>query len=1012
MKFERLYTVAGRPVEEQIEWKTVPVNITGKDSIVPTVEVPAHWSDNAANILADKYLRKAGVPPKTIRTSKHEIGDQYQPPGWLLPSIPDGNFFDHERSAKQVFHRLAGAWTYHGWKEGYFDDLASAVPKRSRGERAEEYARAFYDEVYWCLAMQVAAPNSPQWFNTGLWWAYSIEGNDSGMWRIDPNYPIADSGQVAPVPVLVSGSYQYPQPHACFLTPTADDLVNEGGIMDTWVREARIFKHGSGSGINASAWRGENERLSGGGFASGVMGWLRIGDSAAGAIHSGGTTRRAAKLVLLDDDHPDLPAFIEWKVAEEYKAAAMYVGSQLLRDYYLGNGDPENDPTIDVPQQMIDRMREGFEPIILGKGFEEAANNTIDGQNSNNSVRVTDAFMAASLTDADWHLKARTTGEVMKTIRAKGLWDDLVRASWACADPGLLFHDTINAWHTCPADGVIKTANPCVEYNFLDGTACNLASLNLVGFLRPEGTIDIERYEHVNRLFMTILDISNSMASFPAKEFAIGTYNYRTTGLGYMNLGALLMRCGLPYDSDEGRALAAAMTALQTGVAYRTSAEMAAELGPFPRWEMNAASFFAVMRKHRSAVDEVRYPSSTEKWHPIGELIDRAIKIWDSILEAKSFRNAQVTLQAPTGTIHLVTDCDTSGIEPDFALVKHKNLAGGGSMRIVNQSIEPALRRLGYSEAAIKGILVQIEKYQEIPTRFVEDSSFYVKPEHRRIFDCVAELEPMAHVKMVAAIQPFLSGASSKTINLPRDATIADVDHVYREAHRLGIKAIAVYRDGSKLAQPLEAAKTRPPVEATETKLAINQSAALQRGERERLPPRVDRGYRQKVRVDGQTFYLRTGEYPDGRIGEIFLDLAGAGSTLSGLAESLAKVISVAIQFGTPVEEVVDALLGAKFEPAGIVELHDDVKVCQSIPDLIARDIAINYLGRDELSHRLRAVSVDTGEAIVALDRRAIAITKGTPTGETCRQANCGGLLVQTGTCHTCSKCGWNEGCG
>lgn len=986
MKITRLYTTADRPVADQIEWKTVEVRITGKDAQVPTVEVPVAWSANAANILADKYLRKAGVPSPADLVSYNDGLDPPMPE-WLYRSIliPGSEpKLSYETSAKQVFHRLAGAWTYHGWIEGYFT--------------TEEDARAFYDEVYWCHAYQLAVANSPQWFNTGLWWAYGIEGSDAGMWRVNDS---------ALGPELVRGIYRYPQPHACFLTSTDDDLVNEGGIMDTWVREARIFKHGSGSGINASAWRGHNERLSGGGFASGVMGWLRIGDSSAGAIHSGGTTRRAAKLVLLDDDHPDLPAFIEWKVAEEYKAAAMYVGSQLLRDYYLGNGDPENDPTIDVPQQMIDRMREGFEPVILGKGFEEEANRTIDGQNSNNSVRVTDAFVVASATDDDWHLKARTTGKVVKTIKAKKLWDDLVRAAWACADPGLLFDDTINAWHTTPAAGPIRTSNPCCEFHSNDGNACNLASLNLVGFLLPDGTIDIKKYEHVLRLFTIVLDISNSMASFPAKEFALGAYEYRTIGLGYMNLGALLMRCALPYDSDEGRALAAAMTALMTGVAYRTSAEIATELGPFPRWEENAASFFGVMHKHRTAVDHVSCAGAA------GAVVVAATVAWEDVLQAVSFRNAQATLLAPTGTIHLVTDCDTSGIEPDYALVKNKQLAGGGSMKIVNQSIEPALKRLGYDQQRIDNVLQSLKVDGDL-THWSE----WIKV--RNIFACVAELSPMSHVLMVAAVQPFLSGAASKTINLPHDATVEDVGRVYREAHRLGIKAISVYRDGSKLAQPLASAMPKPvAAETRPRRLPIAEVAtrsgavpgSYARGEREDLHPRR-RGITQKARVGGQTVYFRTGEYEDGRLGELFIDLSGAGSTLDGFANTLAKMSSIAIQFGAPVGKIVDALLGVKFEPAGHVELHDRVRFCQSIPDLIARDLAIHYLGRDDLAQVVRAVAVDDAEKVVALDRRAVAVADGTITGETCRQARCGGLLRRTGTCMTCENCGWNEGCG
>ena len=995
MKIKRKFS-APTPVEDQIRWKVVPAQLDRKTGLTGDVEVPETWSQNAANILADLYLRKAGIPAET-RTRLVKDGGGMLPfhggdvaPRWLFPSVPtEGTTFGAETSVKQTFHRLAGAWTYHGWCAGHLT--------------TDEDAQAFYDECYMMLALQIMAPNSPQWFNTGLWWAYGITGGDTGMWRVDPDdHRITDDGW--PIAARVLNSYEYPQPHACFLTPTADDLVNEGGIMDTWGREARIFKHGSGSGVNPSVWRGKNEPLSGGGVASGLMGWLRIGDSAAGAISSGGTTRRAAKMVCLDDDHPELIEFIDWKLREEGKAAAMDVGSQLLRNYQSG----ARYEGIDIPRPMLDRLENGFEPEPLPAAWESEAMRTIDGQNSNNSIRATDRLILAIDHDEPWNLTARTSGETVKSVPAKELWDKICRAAWACADPGLIFHDTVNAWNTCAADGVIRTTNPCCEFHHLDGSACNLASLRLTAFLREDGEFDVAAYEHAARLTTIVLDISVTMASFPAREFAEGAYNYRTLGLGYMDLGGLLMRIALPYDSDAGRALAAALTAIMTGIAYLTSAEMAGDtrLGPFPRYAANREPTLAVMEKHRDATRVVPMPT---------EIGARAQAVWDIVIlqgSISGFRNAQTTLIAPTGTISFVTDCDTSGIEPDYALVKHKQLAGGGTMKIVNRAVPTALRRLGYDDASVRGMVSGIEDGRPI-------DEFGLLERDRRIFDCVAELEPMAHVKMLAAIQPFLSGAASKTVNLPNDATVEDVSRVYHEAHRLGVKAIALYRDGSKLTQPLAAAKPRKEVVSPEqgqqperlNKTTPPVTGAFARGRREPLPSRR-KGETQKARVGGQTVYWRTGEYPDGRLGEIFIDLAGAGSTLDGFANCLAKIASIALQFGAPVSEVVDALLGIRFEPAGHVELHDRIKWCTSIVDLAARDLAITYDGREDLANVVRAVAIDSN-AIVALDKRAIAVAEasGRTTGETCDR--CGGLLVQTGTCKTCSDCGVPVGgCG
>lgn len=677
---------------------------------------------------------------------------------------------------------------------------------------------------------------------------------------------------------------------------------------------------------------------------------------------------------------------------------------------------------IQIPEQVRDRAAHGIEVEPYDIGWESEAIDTVSGQNSNNSVRITDEFYRRIDTDQDWHLVERTTGQIVKTVKARHAWNHLCLSAWASADPGIQNDDIIQMWHTCPNDGKINGSNPCSEYLFLDNTACNLASLRLTAFLGNDGDeLDLGSYEHAARLWTIVLDISVSMASYPSLEVAEGSYNYRTLGLGYTDLGGLLMRMALPYDSDEGRALAAALTALMTGVAYRTSAEIAGELGPFPRWEANEHPFRAVMQKH---YDAIPIPSRRTD-HP--KIWKRAKEAWEAVVAARSFRNAQATLIAPTGTISFVMDCDTTGIEPDYALVKHKNLAGGGSMRIVNRAIPDALRRLGtYDKQMIEKIVTTLETTGVLNLSAATDAL---------VFACVADLEPMAHVKMVAAIQPFLSGAASKTINLPNSATVEDVSYVYRECHKLGVKAVALYRDASKLTQPLESAKSKLREDNPESAFQSNDTGArekygqllhnaiaeawkknpppdlsgLERGDREHLPARR-RGFTDKARLGGQTFYLRTGEYEDGRLGEVFIDLAGAGSTLDGFANALAKMVSIALQFGAPLAEVVEALMGIRFEPSGFVELHDEIKQATSIPDFVGRDLAISYLDRQDLSQKVRMVAVETGEAIVALDRRAVVLAEGRPTGETCQ---CGGLLVQTGTCKTCLDCGTSSGgCG
>jgi len=1040
MKFKR-YLSAGigpnRHVSELVAWKKVDCVIQNADGstrfAMSDVEVPEGWSQHAANVLAQKYLRKAGVPLGAL----DGVWTAGAPP-WLWPrradeGVPTGS----ETSARQVFHRLAGCWTYHAWVNGYFDGRLPEgyVPTSEDRRKAEENAQIFYDEAYLALAWQYGAPNSPQWFNTGLHWAYGIEGAAAGQWRVDYRYAgdlrVTEPEGYEKLVVPTVNSYEHPQPHACFIQPVADDLVNPGGIMDLVVREARLFKFGSGTGTNFSNLRGDGERLSGGGRASGLMSWLEIYDRAAGAIQSGGTTRRAAKMVICDLDHPEVEAFVDWKAREEYKVAALYAGSQVLTNRVAR---PESvDPTVAVPEAMLDRFANGFEPHVIDVDFEGEAYSTVSGQNSNNSVRVPNEFVdRLGDADAEWHLTERVTGYVRKTVLARGLWDRICRAAWASGDPGVQFSSTINEWHTCAADGPIRASNPCSEYLFLDDTACNLASLNLARFLLETGQIDVDLYRHLVRLFTVILDVSVQMASFPSREIALGTYKYRTLGLGPANVGGLLMRSSLPYDSDEGRALAAAMQALMTGTAYETSAELAAELGPFPRWEANAEGMKRVMRNHREALlgtagdyagltvkpyDAVPRGIGLEVVHRVA---DEAAAVWNVVCAAESFRNAQVTVCAPTGTISFVLDCDTTGVEPEFSLVKHKQLAGGGTMAIVNPAIAPALRRMGYSDRDVELALEHVDRTGTMEgwLRMSQDS------ETLSVFDCsnpVTEggrcLRPAAHYLMVAALQPFVSGGISKTVNLPRSATVEDVGEAYLACHRLGVKAVALYRDGSKLTQPLSTARPDQeritaaivPAERRDELLAtLRESTSsgvailekeLARGAPERLPWRRDRGYTQKVIIGDLEMYWRVSEYPDGRPGEIFIELAHEGSTLRATANCLAMAVSGGLQRGVPVQKFVDLYLGTKFEPAGYVEGHPHVRFASSFMDLIARDLAITYLGRSDLAASGQPALRAVGAA--PAPRR---------TGDSCPE--CGELLVQTGSCRTCVNCPYNEGCG
>jgi ribonucleoside-diphosphate reductase alpha chain len=1095
VRIQRHFTIEGLSPYEGIAFRAATSEIRNPDGSVvfhqADIEVPAEWSQVACDVLAQKYFRKAGIPVSLKPVPEEGV------PDFLWRHVADGDSRTGESSAKQVFDRLAGTWTYWGWKGGYFD--------------SETDARAFQDELCHMLATQKAAPNSPQWFNTGLHWAYGIDGPSQGHYYVD---------HLSRRLVKSASAYEHPQPHACFIQGVADDLVNEGGIMDLWTREARLFKYGSGTGSNFSSLRGENEKLSGGGKSSGLMSFLKIGDRAAGAIKSGGTTRRAAKMVIVDVDHPDIEQFIDWKVVEEQKVAALVAGSKLAEKHLKavlracvnceGSGDdcfdPKKNPALRrevrdarramIPDSYIDRAialaRQGYQESDLklptyDTDWDSEAYLSVSGQNSNNTVRVNDGFLRAVEDDEDWRLTYRGGG-VAKEIPARALWSKVAYAAWACADPGIQFHTTINDWHTCPAGGPIRASNPCSEYMFLDDTACNLASLNLMAF-RKDGeagkAFDVVAFEHGVRLWTIVLEISVMMAQFPSREIAQLSYDYRTLGLGYANIGGYLMASGIPYDSREGRAIAGAVGALMTGVSYSTSAELAGELGPFPEYGANAQSMLRVIRNHRRAAhgatdgyEELATPPVQLDLDALDDrdLVAAAKRSWDDALalgEEFGFRNAQATVIAPTGTIGLVMDCDTTGVEPDFALVKFKKLAGGGYFKIINRCVPEALQTLGYDQSEIDDVVAyavgrgtletlgdgithdalrargfdddaiaavesrlesafdirfvfnkwnlgeafcvetlglspeQLDapdfdmlKVLEFSRAEIEAANLHVcgamtlegaphlKPEHIAVFDCAnpcgrigtRALSVESHIRMLAAVQPFISGAISKTINMPNAASVRDCGEAYMLSWKLGLKANALYRDGSKLSQPLAtqvfgfvddddalddllsqplAARTTVVSERLVEKIVER----IVSRERERLPARR-KGYTQKSVVGGHKVYLRTGEYEDGRLGEIFIDMHKEGAAFRSLMNNFAIAISIGLQYGVPLDEFVEAFTFTRFEPAGIVIGNDSIKNSTSVLDYIFRELGVSYLGRDDLAHVPPTHDEDLGHGV------------------------------------------------
>ena len=1188
---ERRFTSAGEDPFEKFDWIEMDAEIRNPDGSmadsITGVKLPSGYSGVPGKVLAQKYLRKAGVPTHLRKVAEKGI------PVWLQRSEPDHEKleslnaeerFTGERDGREVFRRLAGTWTYWGWKHGYF--------------ASEADARSYFDEMCYLVASQRSAPNSPQWFNTGLFWAYGIEGPAQGHTYIDPL-----TGELE----YSVNAYEHPQPHACFIQSVGDSLVGgRDSIMGLWNREALLFKYGSGTGSNFSKIRGAGEPLSGGGSSSGLLSFLKIGDRAAGAIKSGGTTRRAAKMVTLDLDHPDIEEYIDWKSSEEEKVSALVIGSNILQKHANslmeaiwdggdseGRFDQNKNPSLKkamirairdcVPQphiqRIVDLAKQGWKGVdfeVFDTDWQGEAYVTVSGQNSNNSVRVPNSFMDAVKEGGTWDLHWRTeldkaaaegrSPEACKTLDAGELWEKIAYTAWACADPGVQFDTTINEWHTCPESGRINGSNPCSEYMFLDDTACNLASINLLKYYDLDThQFQIEDFKHSVRLWTATLEISVLMAQFPSEEIARGSYDYRTLGLGYCNIGSLLMHMGIPYDDERGYAICGALTSIMCGESYATSAEMASFLGPFPDYERNSESMLKVIRNHKRAA----YDAPDEEYEgltvtPMGinakkcpkDLLGAAREAWDRALregEGHGYRNAQTTVIAPTGTIGLVMGADTTGVEPQFSLIQYKTLAGGGSMRIINNGVPAALKRLGYSKSKINGIMEYImgtmslsgcphltsDRLNELgftkevlssinssmadvfgikgafapsiigtdfckeslgmsqeqcddpwfdvldhlgfsPTE-IDEANDYVfgrgtiegspglKDEHLPVFDCATPcgkygkraIDWKAHVLMMAASQPFISGAISKTINMPSDSTVEDIRAAYDLSHETMIKACAVYRDCSKLSQPLmnqlvdttsledeeEDEAVSAMVEKVVEALPVPEEAAIPVAKsfvdyiatRRPLPDKK-KGDNVKARIGGHSVRLITGEYPDGRLGEIILVTSKEGAAWRAMLNQFAIAVSIGLQHGVPLEAFVKVFTFQKFEPSGMVEGGSGrVKMASSLVDWIFRELAIEYAGREDLAHvgaedldpftiskpeitdegvmRTRGetrevqLTLDSIPPVESAEARAYRLAREAGfTGDIC--GDCGSSkMVRNGTCLKCNDCGATTGC-
>ena len=935
LSIKRLFTSPGVHPFDTVEWELRDARIGHGDRVAfeqLAVEFPKSWSQNATNIVAQKYFRgQLGSP-------------------------------ERESSVKEMISRVAGTITGWGRAGGYF--------------ASEDDARAFNHELTHILLHQLAAFNSPVWFNVGF--------------------------------------EESPQCSACFILSVDDTMES---ILDWNTKEGMIFRGGSGSGINLSGIRGSMEQLAKGGTASGPVSFMRGADSWAGTIKSGGKTRRAAKMVVLDIDHPDIREFIWCKAKEEDKAAA-------LRDA-------------------------GFDMSIDGEGFK-----SIQYQNANNSVRVTDEFMRAVEENREWRLTARTTGEpVGEPIPARELMREIAEAAWRCADPGVQYDTTINQWHTSPNSGRINASNPCSEYMHVDNSACNLASLNLMKFRRPDGTLDVSSFEHTVDIMLLAQEIVVGPSSYPTEEIGVNARAFRQLGLGYANLGAYLMSNGMPYDSDHGRGAAAAITALMTGRAYRRSAEVAAALGAYDRYAENREPHNSVMRMHREASYAIPDAACVD-----GELLAAARRSWDEAVELGErfgYRNAQATVLAPTGTISFLMDCDTTGVEPDFSLVKFKELVGGGQMTIVNKTVPLALQTLGYSEQQVEQIEAHLAEHGTII------GAPGVNEEHLAVFDvAVGEraISHMGHIKMMGAVQPFLSGAISKTVNMPQESTVEDIADAYTQAWHLGVKALAIYRDGSKTAQALRTdaqSGVTEPVDVDAVVDAAVSKALAEAGPRRKRMPRERESLTHKFSIGGHEGYITAGKYEDGSVGEIFLtDIGKEGSTLRGMMNSFATAISISLQYGVPLETLVQKFSYMRFEPEGITG-NPEIPFAKSMPDYIMRWLASRFLDIDAQEElgiltpavRARKAAQEMAQSVASSDTAsasnggngsssgspeasaagaahstpaAASLTESPPVlparlqgldlGPACNQ--CGGMMQRTGSCYTCSSCGNNTGCG
>jgi ribonucleoside-diphosphate reductase alpha chain len=1114
-------------------------HLSGGQSKQFKIDVPTSFSTVASDILAQKYARKTGVPDT-----------------------------ESEIDSRQIFNRLAKCFRDWGEDSKYFNSKTDADN--------------FEDEIKYMLANQMAAPNSPQWFNTGLYNSYGIEGSDNGHYYIDPESEKCKKSK---------GSYVRPAPHACFIQSVEDDLLSEDGIMGLVTKEARVFKFGSGSGTNFSKLRGKGELLSGGGESSGLLSFIKINDQAAGAIKSGGTTRRAAKMVTLDLDHPDIEEFIDWKAKEERKVAALVAGSRIchhhlstlqnelklleiddsfsIKDHQNVLNIIKEAVTNQVPESMIFKVIEQAKQGLYTQSFEvydtdwnSEAYETVSGQNSNNSIRIPDEFFELLKQDKDWSLIRRTDGNISKKVKTKDLWDKINLASWSSADPGLQFDTTINEWHTCKEDGRINASNPCSEYMFLDDTACNLASINLLKFYNSSTEkFEIEKFIHACELWTIVLEISVLMAQFPSKKIAKRSYDYRTLGLGFANLGALLMVQGIAYDSDEGRELAGVISALMGGTAYKTSALLAKEHGAFKHYENNKKSMLEVIENHYAAVSEGSFKGLSKNPIVLSEsflekqykdLYQNARTSWEDALSLGrkyGYRNAQVTVVAPTGTIGLLMDCDTTGIEPDFALVKFKKLAGGGYFKIINHSVPLALKKLKYKDLEIKKIiqyalghgtfsdaphlnpdalkklgftndlikqmelaLINAMDLKFIFSEAVLDRKFlindlkidetllnnldfnllhhlgfsalqilqaeayicgsmtlegapFLKIEDYEVFNCANRtgrigkryIAPEGHIRMMGHVQPFISGAISKTVNLPYQASINDIKKIHEKSFELGLKSIAIYRDGSKLSQPLMAQNCNdlqlimaeePNQQQNKVAETLSKQIIYKEISKKKNLPNRRSGYTQKSVVGGHKIFLRTGEYQDGSLGEIFVDMHKEGAAFRSLMNCFSIAISMGLQYGVPLEQFVEAFIFTRFEPNGIVTGHDNIKMSTSVIDYIFRDLGMRYLERDDLVHVIAEdlestsmqdeatekdtlleimeenqhtdglVSLQTSEVYsmesnsrmeAELRKRQSAKLQGYE-GDSCPK--CGAMtLVRNGACMKCDSCGETTGC-